>query len=171
MSRKKIMLFGEIGVGKTSLIRRFVLGKFEGTYRGTIGYDLYNYTVRGVGEAGDRDQDVVIWDTDGNFGANIFKNETYTRGTSAALIVGDLTRPETFGVMLEHVAAFTEKYPALPAMLVLNKADLAEEFGMVDVPAALTGTGFDVVKTSAKTGAHVEAAFVEAINAALRRGV
>ncbi len=168
-ARKKIMLLGEIGVGKTSLIRRLVLDKFEGTYRGTFGFDLYTFTVTGAGPNRDQSQPIVLWDTDGNVGVNIFKHDIFTQGTSAALIVGDLTRPETFAIMLELASGFKAHMPGRHAAFVLNKADIAEEMGAVEIPQKLIDTHLPIIKTSAKTGANVKEAFTDAVTAILRR--
>ncbi len=45
MSARKVMLLGEIGVGKSSLARRLVFDKFEFDYKPTIGVDIYRYDV------------------------------------------------------------------------------------------------------------------------------
>lgn len=48
-SRHKIVLIGDIGVGKTALIRRFVHDTFDGVYSGTFGFDIYEKTITVVG--------------------------------------------------------------------------------------------------------------------------
>ena len=78
--RRKIMLLGDIGVGKTSIIRRFVLGRFEGTYRGTIGFDLFTFEVPDVGDTPGDGLPVVIWDTDGNAGLRMEQDTSYVYG-------------------------------------------------------------------------------------------
>jgi GTPase SAR1 family protein len=53
MTARKIMLLGEIGVGKSSIARRLVFDRFEGDYKPTIGVDVYSYDVDdGAGEEG-----------------------------------------------------------------------------------------------------------------------
>jgi small GTP-binding protein len=171
-ARKKIMLLGDIGVGKTSLIRRLVLNKFEGTYKGTLGFDLYTFKVDSAGAAGDQSVPLVIWDTDGNVGVNILRHDVYMQGTSAALLVGDATRPETHATMAELATAFLERFPGRPFAFVLNKSDLIE--GDPVVPAALqkhVDMGLPIVHTSAKSGDNVVAAFRTAATAILRRDV
>ena len=83
------MLLGEIGVGKSSLARRFVFDRFEAEYKSTIGVDILTHdTTTADGEA----MRLVLWDTDGEFGARIF-DTVYVKGASGALIVSDVTRP------------------------------------------------------------------------------
>ncbi len=170
--RRKIMLLGDIGVGKTSIIRRFVLGRFEGTYRGTIGFDLFTFEVPDVGETPGESLPVVIWDTDGNAGLNILRQETYMRGTSAVFVVGDWSRPETHTIMAEVATSYRNAFPGRPILLVLNKADLVEgQPATPKVLQALVDDGVPVMSTSALTGDAIVAAFQEAGRAILRRDV
>jgi small GTP-binding protein len=167
--RKKVMLIGEIGVGKTSMIRRLVLGKFEGTYKGTLSFDLYTFKVEGAGTTGDQEVPLVIWDSDGDLGTNVFRHPNM-QGTSAALILGDATRPETFQSMAALAHGFREHFPGRHATLVLNKTDLIQ--GEVPVPTdlqPLADMGVPIIRTSALTGDNVTAAFRDAGTAMLRR--
>lgn len=171
ISPRKMMLLGEIGVGKTSLIRRLVLDRFEGTYKGTLGFDLYTFKLAGVGVNGQEVMPLVLWDTDGNVGTNIFRHDIYMQGTSAALIVGDVTRPETIDAMIALEKGFSTQYPGRHVAFLLNKSDLAGEAERGVVPGRLAETGLPVVLTSAKTGDNVESAFKAAANAVIRRNV
>jgi Ras-related protein Rab-5C len=63
MTARKIMLLGEIGVGKSSIARRLVFDRFEGDYKPTIGVDVYSYDVE-PGPAGPQPPiKFIIWDT------------------------------------------------------------------------------------------------------------
>jgi small GTP-binding protein len=120
--QRKIMLLGDIGVGKTSIARRLVFDRFETSYKTTIGVDILTHDLELV-ESGVRMR-FVIWDTDGDFGQEIF-NEAYIRGASAAVVVSDLTRPGTIAKMEALVATFSERFPGRPLAALLNKSDLA----------------------------------------------
>ena len=167
MISKKLMLLGEIGVGKTSLVRRFVLNEFNRDYRPTIGVDIYRYRVEGIGPGKDQTVELIIWDIDGNYGQNVFKH-VYSRGSAGALIVGDLTRAPT----IEHMAALQEGFAdALPgrySAFVLNKADLVRPEDVV-LPRALSAGEASPVFTSALTGVNVDLVFRDAAAAILRR--
>jgi Ras-related protein Rab-5C len=169
MSAKKVMLLGDIGVGKTSLVRRLVLDVFEGDYRATIGVDLYKYDVEVPEADGAKTVGLVIWDTDGNFGEGIF-NQVYVRGASAALIVADVTRPTTQSHMITLAKGFNRLLPGREVILVLNKADLLPPGGEPELAEELHNVPYTIVRTSAKTGGNVKDAFIHAARAILRRG-
>jgi small GTP-binding protein len=170
-ARKKIMLLGDIGVGKTSLIRRLVFDKFEGTYRGTLGFDLFTYTLDEVGPARDQRMPIILWDTDGNLGVNILRHDVYMDGTSGALVVADAVRPETHAVAAGLAAAFMDQFPGRPLAFVLNKSDLIDAGTVTpSVWAPLVGPDAPLVHTSAKTGSNVLEAFRSIAGAILRRG-
>ena len=169
-SQKKIMLLGDIGVGKTSLIRRLVLDRFDGDYKSTFGFNLYTYTLGGLGPDGSRSLRLVLWDTDGNLGVNILRHKDVVAGSEAALVVGDPTRPETHAIMAGIATAFRKEYPGRHLVLVLNKSDLVE--GAPQIPPALeplVAAGVPLVRTSAKTADNVETCFRDLATTILRR--
>ncbi|MFV0280532.1 MAG: Rab family GTPase [Rhodoblastus sp.] len=161
----KVMLLGEIGVGKSSLARRFVFDKFEGEYKSTIGVDILSHEIALDDGAPLK---LMLWDTDGDFGVRIFET-VYVKGASGALIVSDATRPATLAKAARLAVSFAEAFPGRPARVIVNKIDLAamEE-------GAFAGAGLapgDVVHTSARTGEGVEALFRSIGADIVRRGV
>ena len=90
MLTRKIMLLGEIGVGKTSIARRLSFDVFDEDYKATIGSDIYVYEVEPAPDG--VPFKFVVWDTDGKFGNVIFKS-VYIKEAQAAIIVGDVSRP------------------------------------------------------------------------------
>ena len=169
MAARKVLLLGEIGVGKTSLAQRLLFDHFDTNYKSTIGVDLYKYDIEIPGEA-ESPVSLVLWDTDGNWGESLFRH-VYVKGASAALIVGDAARRATQETMLALAAGFDDAQPGRPITLVPNKIDLPPETGEVDMPAALRETPFPFFKTSAKSGTNVHDAFVGTTRAILRRGL
>ena len=70
----KVMLLGDIGVGKSSLARRLVFDRFESDYKSTIGVDVLSCDVlTALGPLR-----LILWDTDGDFGMSIFET-VYSR--------------------------------------------------------------------------------------------
>lgn len=167
MISKKLMLLGEIGVGKTSIVRRFVLNEFSFDYRPTLGVDIYRYRVDKLGPGQDQTLELVIWDIDGNYGQGIFKH-VYSRGSSGALIVGDLTRAPTIDHMADLAQGFAEAMPGRFSAFVLNKSDLCKPEDAL-IPSGLRLGNDPPVFTSALTGANVAETFRAAAEAILRR--
>ena len=168
MIARKVMLLGEIGVGKSSLARRLVFDKFEMSYKPTIGVDVYRYEV--PDSPGQERMSLIVWDTDGNFGDAVFKH-IYMKEAAAALIIGDLSRAPTLDTMVKLGHGFGDKFPGRPAAFVVNKTDLVPEADAVVLPSFLTRPGTLLVRTSAKTGSHVAQAFNETADAIRRRSL
>ncbi len=168
MISRKLMLLGEIGVGKTSLIRRLVEGRFETEYKSTFGVELYRVPITRAGPNGDQAIELVVWDTDGNFSQSIFRH-VYVKGASAALIIGDLKRRATLDSMVTLAESFQEALPGRHFSFIANKADLIADGGAAELPAKLQDARQPVLLTSAKTGANVEDTFIQAATAILRR--
>ena len=166
MIARKIMLLGEIGVGKSSLARRLVFDKFEFDYKPTIGVDVYRYEVP---DSPSRPRmSLIIWDTDGNFGDAIFKH-IYMKEAAAALIIGDLARGPTLDAMVKLGTGFADAFPGRHIGYIVNKSDLVAEPQAVPLPAMLTKAGTPLIRTSAKTGTHVAEAFIDAAECIARR--
>ena len=91
MIAKKVLLVGNFGVGKTSLIKRFVLNEFSEDYISTIGVRVSSKTLI----VNDQEVKLLIWDV-----AGVKDNEkvpkAYFLGASAAMYVFDLSREETY---------------------------------------------------------------------------
>ena len=155
MITAKVMLLGDIGVGKSSLARRFVFDRFETEYKTTIGVDVLTHDID-LGVAADNETlRFVLWDTDGDFGVRIFET-VYLAGASAAIVVADATRPATLVKMAGLVSHFEEKFPGRPVSAIVNKIDMRPDPGRLheaipDLP---------VVYTSARTGEGVSQMFL-----------
>lgn len=168
MTTRKIMLLGEIGVGKSSLVRRLVFDTFDMNYKPTIGVDVYRYDVPATDTQSALS--LVIWDTDGNLSTSIFKH-IYMRQAQAAVIVADVTRSETLDVQKSLAEGFRDAFPGRPVGFVINKVDLLTPSDDFIVPPHLTQGGISLTRTSARTGADVKNAFHTAADAILRRNL
>jgi small GTP-binding protein len=167
MTPRKIMLLGDIGVGKSSIVQRLVFDRFDMAYKPTIGVDVYRYEVPEA--AGRPAMTFIVWDTDGNLSDLMFRH-VYMKAASAAMIVGDLTRRATLETMLRLGRGFSDELPGRHISFVLNKRDLLSTPEAADIPKDLKGSRTDVAWTSALTGENVREAFVEAANGIYRRG-
>ena len=164
----KIMLLGDIGVGKSSLAKRLVFDRFDSEYKTTIGVDVLTYDIH-LPELADREPlRLVIWDTDGDFGQAIFST-MYVTGAAGALVVSDVTRTHTVEKMGGLITAFEDHLPGRPVMGVLNKIDLlSPEQTRPKLPGH---DGSHIISASAANGEGVMAAFKSIAEAVVRRGL
>jgi len=160
----KVMLLGEIGVGKSSLARRFVFDRFDADYKSTIGVDILTHDAT---LADGQILRLVLWDTDGDFGARIFET-VYVKGASGALIVSDATRPATLAKAAILDAQFGEAFPGRPTRVIVNKIDLVEMESQAFEAAGVAADA--VLRTSAATGEGVGALFAGMATDIVRRG-
>lgn len=151
--QKKICLLGSFAVGKTSLVERFVSGNFSEKYLTTVGVRI---TKRSV-PLEDRTCNLVIWDLHGE---DSFQKvlPSYLRGSSGYLLVVDGTRPETLQTAIELHRRAQSVVGQVPFLLLLNKSDLVEEWGL-DEAKLEPVSDWTTLQTSAKTNAGVEMAF------------
>ena len=171
MMRRKLVLLGEMAVGKTSVVRRIVLDRFDGDYKGTLGHDIFVYPMTGLGPNGDQTLELAIWDTDGGLGAGAFHFDASVKGASAIVIVGDVTRSRTLGTMALLAKECDTRLPGRPVYLLFNKMDLLGDAADYDIPAEFAGSPHTILKTSAKSGENIRKAFNDAANVILRRGL
>ncbi len=162
---KKICLVGDFGVGKTSLIRRFVDRQFSDQYLSTVGVKISRKNVElPVKEQENLDLQLLIWDLEGHTKFKAIA-PSYLQGSSGAVIVADVTRLETIEHLSEHVNLFLSVNPKGFILLALNKSDLIEEEKLENYIKLLQKQEHLQVlatyPTSAKTGAHVDAIFQE----------
>lgn len=157
--QKKICLLGDFAVGKTSLVRQFVEGRFEDKYHSTIGVKISRKTImRSYGEL-----NLLVWDLAGTSGHANIKKASYLTGAAGALIVCDLTRTESLASLERYVAQMQELDNNIPLTLIANKVDLTAERVLADTDLkniSMAVGGGDFFLTSAKTGEQVEAAFL-----------
>jgi small GTP-binding protein len=157
MIQKKICMLGATGVGKTSLVSRFVLSLFSDTYLTTIGVKVDKKTVSADGT----DVTLMLWDI---YGQDEFQTvrTSYLRGASGYLLVADGTRQLTLDTARELQHTAEGVIGKVPFVLVLNKSDLADDWRVDDRALwKMAEDGWSVIKTSAKTGAGVDDAFMK----------
>jgi len=159
---KKVCLIGDPGVGKTSLIRRFVLDLFDDTYLTTIGAKV---TKKAMGvDVPERDLHInlslMIWDVAGQKEYKLF-HEMYLKGMEGVLAVADLTRMNIFDSLKGAIHMADRAAVNTPMIFLLNKCDLAElsSIDLKDVRTLASQRDVPVLATSAKTGMNVELAF------------
>jgi len=147
MSARKVMLLGDIGVGKSSIVQRLVFDRFDTTYKPTIGVDIYRYDVPPT-ENGDSGTAFIVWDTDGNFGNAIFRH-VYIRDAAAVIFFYDFSRTEIFTSAVQLYEGFKEALPGRQATILLNKTDLVVDDEAAQLPVELSRDSVAILRTSA----------------------
>jgi small GTP-binding protein len=150
--QKKICMLGGFGVGKTSLVSRFVHSVFSDKYLTTIGVKIDKKSLA----IGSRQVDLILWDIHGDDEFQKVRM-SYLRGAAGYLLVADGTRRSTLDTALALQESAERTIGRVPFLLLINKADLASNWDMDDL--VLARLGWRIIRTSAKTGAEVEEAF------------
>ncbi|XP_049597971.1 ras-related protein Rab-38 [Syngnathus scovelli] len=155
----KVLVIGDLGVGKTSIIKRYVHHIFSQHYRATIGVDFALKVLQW-------DRDTVVrlqlWDIAGQ---ERYGNMTrvYYREAVGALVVFDSTRASTFDAVLKWKDDLDSKVTLshgkpVPAVLLANKADQASCL-QPRLDAFCRDNGFvGWFQTSAKENSNIEEA-------------
>ena len=161
---KKICLFGDFGVGKTSLIRQFVECQFSDEYLSTVGVKISRKSVDVYKKDLHNGQNLqlIIWDIEGS---NKFKAvaQNYFQGSKGAVIVGDVTQPETLNHLQEHIQTFLAVNPKSYIVVALNKSDMIAAEYLENMRQMYQFSEqnniLDTYLTSAKTGKNVDEIF------------
>lgn len=166
MIQKKICMVGVFGAGKTCLVQQYVHSIFSTKYHSTVGVKIDRKVVQLDGQ----EVSLVLWDLAGR-DAEQDVSVSYLRGSHAVLYVVDGTRRETFDQVFELRDLARGAIGDVPSAVALNKTDLADQWvlGPGD-DKALAAQGWHGLRTSAKTGEGVEAAFEWLARAALQPG-
>lgn len=162
--KSKICLVGEKAVGKTSLIRRYVLDQFDDDYIRTIGAKVSKKTMRVTLPERKAPVDITmaIWDIIGHMGFRQLLADVFFEGAQGIVAVADLTRRDTFSILGGWIESVESVSGKIPVVLAANKADLTSEmqYGEPEVAQMATVLGCGHVLTSARTGLNVEEAFL-----------
>ncbi|MHA1914781.1 MAG: Rab family GTPase [Promethearchaeota archaeon] len=166
----KICIFGNGGVGKSTLLQRYLTGNFVLDLQVTIGTDISSKTVI----LGDAKITLQIWDFAGEERFRIFL-PMYIRGASGGIFMFDLTRPETLQDIGEWLNIFRQKHNKsinAPIILVGGKADLAESQLTSEkfvTEYVKSFNLFQYFESSAKTGENIEIIFETLLNTIMGR--
>jgi hypothetical protein len=162
--QKKICMLGGYGVGKTSLVARFVHSMFSDKYLTTVGVKIDKKSMH----VGAEQVDLILWDI---YGEDDFQKVrmSYLRGAAGYLLVVDGTRRSTLDTAIALQESASKTIGQAPFLLLLNKADLEPSWEIDTAAIAdVERRGWHVVRTSALSGAGVEDAFTRLATAVTR---
>ncbi len=159
--QKKICLLGDYSVGKTSLIRQYVEERFDETYLSTIGVHMSRKRL----ERSDHLLDFFIWDLAGGEDFNRI-GRNYLLGAAGALIVCDLTRPNTLPLLTYYAEQMRSINEKVALAFIGNKVDLVADPTLLHegLQATITPFANSYLLTSAKTGHNVNSAFAHLVD-------
>ena len=120
---KKICMLGDFAVGKTSLIRRFVLDEFDDRYIATVGTKITKKEMH----IDDNLLVLQIWDIIGNIMYTRLQKQYY-KGSDGAFVVCDVTREDTCKSVESWVGRFREISPKAEIIFLANKIDLEHAY-------------------------------------------
>ncbi|MCI4371617.1 MAG: GTP-binding protein [Thermoplasmata archaeon] len=159
--RSKIVLLGDGGVGKTSLIRRFVVDQYSDDYITTVGTKVSKRSLSVGHSAAEVEMSMQIWDVLGQKGYSGVQ-ETAMKGGQGVLMVYDVTNDESRRALEDYwVPAIWRLAGRVPMIIAGNKADLVEDRVWAEDYLYFLSQKYTCpgIVTSAKTGQHVEQAF------------
>jgi len=157
---KKVCLLGDFAVGKTSLVRRFVHDLFDDKYITTIGVKVSRKTVVVPSASDVMELTMMLWDLAGCAEFDRVR-ASYLRGTAGAVLVCDVTRPETLDGLRSYADDLLSVSGDAQFVVVANKIDLIEQQQITPADVEAVAELWDVpfFLTSAKTGEDVQRLF------------
>uniref|UniRef100_A0A8D8I8N6 Ras-related protein Rab-35 n=1 Tax=Culex pipiens TaxID=7175 RepID=A0A8D8I8N6_CULPI len=161
----KLLIIGDSGVGKSSLLIRFSDNTFSGSYITTIGVD---FKIRTVVINGERVK-LQIWDTAGQERFRTITN-TYYRGTHGVIVVYDVTNGESFANVKRWLQEIESNCDVVNKVLVGNKNDDPNRKVVITEDSDRFAKQMDIqlFETSAKDNLNVEEMFLAITEQVLR---
>lgn len=159
----KVLILGESGVGKTSVLKRYVNNKYSSQYKATIGVSFMTKEIY----INNIQITLQIWDTAGQERFQSLSN-TFYRGADCCILVHDITNARTLysletwkNKILDFVPPHEQK--SFPFILLSNKSDLADKMNIVTEKQisdwCKENQNIPHFKVSAKDGTDINFAF------------
>jgi len=157
----KICLVGEMAVGKSSLIRRYVQHVYDDKYLSTLGVNVTRKSFELPSREGGVpvEFEMMIWDVMGRRGVH----ESYFHGAAGIVAVCDVTRRETLDALPGWIEDVRRVAGTPVIVIAANKADLVDESRIeaTEIARLAESMGAQWLATSAKSGENIEELFRE----------
>lgn len=165
----KVCMVGDSGVGKSSLVRRYVMDFFDDRYIVTLGTKITKkrILVKDNPLGTPIEVTVTLWDIMGQESFRELLKESYFYGASGLIAVMDITDAGTLVSIRRWIDLAQGVAGKVPVHLVVNKIDLKDKATMLPEEVANVAREINATwgLTSAKTGESVEDAFQSVANA------
>jgi len=152
----KIVLVGESGVGKSSIMLKYVDDQFSETFINTIGVD---FKIKNI-KVNDKNVKLQIWDTAGQ---ERFRTITssYYRGANAAIIFFDLTDLSSFACVPRWIEEVNRYTTGTVLYVVGNKCDMVSKIVIASemINDLCDKYHIEYMQASAKTGENIDEIF------------
>lgn len=163
----RMIVVGNSGVGKSSVVSQYVESEFDGDMIGTVGINFKNKTV----QIDNKTLQLQIWDTAGE---ERYWSITpaYCRKADGVILIYDITNSKTFESILFWKGKVIEYSPeGVELMLVGNKLDMKNERAISEDTGreAASRIGSSFFEVSAMTGENIPEAFEALAKAIVRR--
>jgi len=166
--RFKILVVGDSGVGKTSLIRKFSVDKFDNDYTKTDGTD---FNIKSINTEHGKIS-ITIWDFSGE---NKFEKtrKYYYYGAHAAFIVFDVTNIESFNNIEKWYNEILYETGSIPVIILANKSDKTNinKINIKRYKEFSNKHNIELFFISAKNGINLQIAFLKLINNCLKNNI
>ena len=170
----KLVVLGDSGVGKTTLIHNYVNNEFRADFKSTIGAD---FTAKSI-DVGNQTVDLQIWDTAGEIRFHSVGAAFY-RGTDACILVYDITSHESFERLQMwqddlYTKCGIDDRENFPLIVFGNKCDLEETREVAKEEAerwANDHSNASLIEVSAKSGLNIEDGFKRLISVFLEKSL
>ncbi len=161
----KICLVGEGGVGKSSLIKRFVFDQFSDKYITTLGTKITkkDVTIKHPKKRKSTNIRMLVWDIMGQQGFRQMLQDAYFFGCQGVVAVCDITRKDTMLFLEDWVKSVYSIAGKVPIVFFANKSDLTSEAEMDQRDLDDFSSKFKrsyAFASSAKTGENVDLGFI-----------
>ncbi|UCE38022.1 MAG: GTP-binding protein [Thermoplasmata archaeon] len=160
--KRKVLLLGDEAVGKTSLIRKFVMDKFDDKYIATIGTKVTKKELEIKNNGDIIYLTMMIWDVLGQKDYRSVQTASF-KGADGVIFVCDFTRRDTVGSLEDYwLKSLGNNISQLQLIFVANKSDLTEDaqFSLDDLEKVASKYDSTCFSSSAKTGENVEDLFL-----------
>ena len=150
----KILILGDSGVGKTSILIKYINNKFDESHIATIGVDYMDKTIKYK----NINVKLQIWDTSGQEKFRSIARNFY-RNSDAIFLVFDLNNKDTYDNIKQWINDVEEHCPNIKKILLGNKSDLEKNVSEEIIKNFAKENNLQYFETSAKNGTNIKEAF------------